>query len=353
MTAFNQSHVNRILDELYKYNRLRFNELLRKSKVPHGTFVSTLNKLKHAKKVDNEVTVRNGKVVSEYFLTATDFKQKRLWGIDERISTKREDKSLSSYNSKGQPDYNKKRKTYLLLLLLYKAVFGSTYQYVTSNLERHPVTLSFRTEQGISQQDLVSQGVMGMNRAFLYIDFTEAEVKQCFKQLKRHYPPILEPRTTKVPNIKAKDVDDDNTRRFGISDKSLRNLMLDIYAGIFPNTVLRMENTWLYVRDPEQGSGETNWYLSLFGEKSVVDFINRVLEIRNKLDKKNWEEKSAMKAVILDEIKKYDNAITHFYKQIMSKRNEGIRKRYDVVIDPMLEIVYPQFLRELHKNNKI
>jgi RNAse (barnase) inhibitor barstar len=103
----------------------------------------------------------------------------------------------------------------------------------------------------------------------------------------------------------------------------------------------------------EQASGEINWYRSLFGDENVVGFIKKVLEARTKFDKKWDKDKDAIKDVIVGQIKMYDEEITCNYKKIMSKRNEDVRKRYTAVIDPVLEIVYPQFLQDLHKNNKI
>jgi hypothetical protein len=205
-------------------------------------------------------------------------------------------------------------------------------------------------DQGFHSKTL-SQDVMGMNGAFLYIEFTEAEVKECFVKLKKQHSPILKPRRKKISSVCGKDASREYTRRFVIADRSLHNLLEYAYAGIFPNSVRRMENTWMYIRDPEQVSGETNWYRSLFGDKKVRELIEKVLEMRNKFDMRSDENKNARKAVIL--IKEYDGAITYFYKRILNKRNESIRKRYSVFTDQVLDIVYPQFLRELHKNNKI
>jgi DNA-binding HxlR family transcriptional regulator len=91
---------------------LDFNELQRETKIPRATLTLKLKELKKKKLIGNEAVCKNGKVVSDYFLTHDydffNFKLKRLWKID------------------GEIQDQDKKKTYLLLLLLYKAVFGST-----------------------------------------------------------------------------------------------------------------------------------------------------------------------------------------------------------------------------------
>jgi hypothetical protein len=77
-----------------------------------------------------------------------------------------------------------------------------------------------------------------------------------------------------------------------------------------------MKCTWLYIRDPEQWSSETSWYRSLFGDKNVLDFIKTIVERRDKLDKKGNEDKNAIKDVMMDRIKMYDDTITHIISEL-------------------------------------
>lgn len=50
-------------------NMVDSNELQRLTAIPRNTLTSRLKELKNKKEIDNEAASKNGKVVSEYFLT--------------------------------------------------------------------------------------------------------------------------------------------------------------------------------------------------------------------------------------------------------------------------------------------
>ena len=99
------SYTEKIKDELEKHGRLYFNELQRLTGIPRNTLTSRLKELKNKKEIYNEAASRNGKVVSEYFLTEYT-KIKRLWKIDACQKQDKEDKLKA------------------LLLITHNAAFG-------------------------------------------------------------------------------------------------------------------------------------------------------------------------------------------------------------------------------------
>ena len=123
--------------------------------------------------------------------------------------------------------------------------------------------------------------------------------------------------------------------------------MKELYAGVFSFTTTRMKRTWEYVRWPDNRD-EAVWFISFFyGIKRTFDFVNNALEQRNKLNRKGNKESLDSVKRAEEHIRTDDQYILYHYHKLMSRKYYSIRKKYSKIINPLLEIGYPSFLREL------
>jgi hypothetical protein len=114
-----------------------------------------------------------------------------------------------------------------------------------------------------------------------------------------------------------------------------------------------MEDTWTYIRWPKPDSEEAKWYVTLFGTKITEKLIKRIEKKSRELDKKSEEEKQDFINGVYNEIRRNDINIIASYKQLLSSNYYHIRKKYSLIVNPLLEACYPYFLRILHKKNEI
>jgi hypothetical protein len=74
---------------------------------------------------------------------------------------------------------------------------------------------------------------------------------------------------------------------------------------------------------------------------------------RLELDKKSEKEKQDFINGVYNEIRRNDINIIASYEQLLSSDYCDIRKKYCLIVNPVLEACYPSFLRTLHKKNEI
>jgi hypothetical protein len=318
------------------------NELQRLTAIPRNTLTSRLKELKNKKEIDNEAASKNGKVVSEYFLTEHE-KIKRLWKIDSR-----------------QKQDDKQDKVKAFLLITYFAAFGyedlkieedpskaklGDVMILTSNKDRvQEYSLGGEKKLGVSINDLINK-LPGINGAaiFTYMDYSESELKGHFRSLIKRNPPV-------ITALQQLDVDSDT--RYGIANKELE-VFIKKCCIIFYMVRSRMEYTWKYIRWPKPDSNEANWYVTLFGTKITGELIKKIEKKRHELDKKNGIEKQDFINSVYDEIKHNDINIIASYNQLLSGNYEYLRKKYRLIVNPLLKVCYPHFMRTLHKKNEI
>jgi hypothetical protein len=318
-------------------------------------FASTIKRLKNAKQIKNEIRITdNGKVTSEYFLTK-DTKIRRLWQINKRIETKRVSRSVTH-----QSVHNKTGKTKAFLLITYFAAFGyedlkseedpskaklGEVRILTSNKDGiQEYSLGGEKKPGVSIDDLVNK-LPGINRSaiFTYMDYSESELKRYFSLLIKQKSPIL---------TKLQEGDKEIATIYGIASKDLEIIIKKCWV-MFYTVLSRMEYTWTYIRWPRPGSNEANWYVTFFGTRVTEELLKRIEKKRSELDKKNEQEKQDFISKIHDEIKRNDINIIASYKQLLSSNYYHIRKKYRLIVNPLLEECYPYFIRTLHKTNEI
>jgi DNA-binding HxlR family transcriptional regulator len=331
-------YTEKIKNELEKYGRLHFNKLQRQTGIPTATLTSKLKDLKNKKQIDNEAASRNGKVVSEYFLTE-DEKIRRLWKIDsEQIQ-------------------DKKDKMKAFLLITHFAAFG--YEYLDSkdpskaklgdvmisisNKDRiQEYSLGGDKKPGVSINDLVKLPAINSAAIFTDVDYSEQELNGYFRLLIKRNPPI----------ITALDKRNDGFgMRYRIANKDLEVFIKKCWV-MFYTVSSRMEYTWAYIRRPKPDSKEAQWYATFFGTKKTEELIKRIEKKRQQLGKKNEKEKQDLINDVYNGISNNDVNIIAMYKQLLSGKHEHVRKKYRLITNRLLEACYPYFIRTLHKENQ-
>jgi hypothetical protein len=323
---------------LRQHCRLYFNELQRQTGIPRATLTSKLKELKDKKQIDKEPATRNGKVVSEYFLTDLA-KIRRLWQIDSE-------------------HIHKKDKTKAFLLITHFAAFG--YEHLdskdpskaklgdvmisTSNKYRiQQYSLGGDTKPGVSINDLVRLPAINRAAIFTDMDYSEQELRGFFRLLIKRNTPII---TAFEEHNKGFET------RYRIANKDLEDFIKKCWV-MFYTVSSRMENTWKYVRWPKPDSNEGYWYVTFFGTKKTEECINRIEKIRRQLGKKNEEEKQDFVNDVYAKIKNDDVNIIAMYKQLVSAKYKHMRQKYRLITNLLLEACYPCFIRTLHKENQI
>jgi hypothetical protein len=186
-------------------------------------------------------------------------------------------------------------------------------------------------KRGVSIDDLVK--LPGINRAaiFTYMDYSEPELKRYFRLLIKRSPPILKA---------LQEHDNEVSKRYVIVNKDLQVFIMKCWT-MFYTVLSRMRATWTYIREPKRNSGEVDWFLTFFGVKMTEKLVKTI------------EKKCNFISHIYDEVKRNDINIIASYKQLLSGSYEHIRKKYRLIVNPLLEACYPDFIRILHKKNEI
>jgi hypothetical protein len=197
---------------------------------------------------------------------------------------------------------------------------------------------------GVSVDDLVNK-LPGINQAaiFTYIDYSEQELKRDFRLLNKQNPPII---------TALQKYDAGVATRYIIANKRLEVFIKKCWV-MFYTVLFRMKYTWTYMRWPKPDSEEAMWHVLFFGVKMTEKLVKTMEKKRNELDKKNEKEKQDFTNGVYDEIKRHDINIIASYKQLLSCNYEHIGKKYRLIVNPLLEACYPDFIRILHKKNEI
>jgi hypothetical protein len=176
------------------------------------------------------------------------------------------------------------------------------------------------------------------------VDLSPSEIGSLFKMLLKEKTPLIKP----IDEVGGET-------RYGITDKSLADYIADCW-GLFSFVLWRMEETWKYKRKPTKD--EKEWYVFFYGKRKANDFFTKAQETRNhsKVDRKIRE--SSIKS-----IRSLDNSIQRHLEGwrdekgtrpgIYGKYGKNVMKEYKFPAQVLLEMVYPKFLKELHKKKKI
>jgi hypothetical protein len=270
------------------------------------------------------------------------------------------------------PDENKERNSErrqnVYLLILSIAAFGATYyrstsklnpgQFVVRNIYKNKkISYSSFERPGVGLVDLVDKRRtrldylpprrknIGNDELFGYIGLTKSEAEQYIKELQCYDPPTLHVIDHK-PNDKT---------RYGIPDP----LLIDFVAFCIitlGDVEWKMQYVWLYQRPGLRKfveDDEKKWYTRLYGNEQkgrrLTSYFWRLVRMKKdfrKLDRRRQNELTEHADNVIAQL---DKSIRLRYQIIMSQKYKSVRERYNVVTGPLIEAVFPSFLRTAYQ----
>jgi hypothetical protein len=271
----------------------------------------------------------------------------------------------------NKEEIKKRQNIYLLIVSI--AVFGAAYYRRTSkpklgqivfanlsknNKDNYYYYYTTRKCPGVGLIDIVSKRRTRSDylpnrrknienaELFGYIDLTESEAEEHIKSLQNHNPPVLQ-----VIEGKA-----NNKPRYGVADLTLRDF-IQYCIGTLADVDMRMEHVCKYRRLKKADKIEIiRWYSRLYGERRRMrelfgGFEYRQAELRRmeRVDKKRKDDLIEHANRVIEQ---FDESIKQRYQTIMSEKFDYIRKKYRIVTEPLIEIVYPNFLQQSYEDDE-
>lgn len=142
--------------------------------------------------------------------------------------------------------------------------------------------------------------------------------------------------------------------RYDITDEDLKQFIKDCWFELFAGVHLRMMFTWKFFRNPSKE--EKKWYEIFWGPKRANIFFSDYNKKLRSLGKSGKKKHHEAKKEVMIYINGYDEKIPKDDKSSIPKVYKRICDRYHNVIEKypypstmLLELVYPQFLREIHE----
>ncbi len=181
---------------------------------------------------------------------------------------------------------------------------------------------------GISPSEFRTIREFGL--VYQQIDFTKDEVIQHFKLLENQ---------NLIKKIKSLQLEILNEERYTIVDNSLKELLADC-STLEGHVHIYLEYTWKGIRKPR--SDEIIWYENLWGKSRTKKWFVHCNNIRREYQKKNKNQvlKETQERLDWDKseiIKKFDS---------IKKKHAKTINAYSYFIEPLLNVVYPEFLRK-------
>jgi hypothetical protein len=261
-------------------------------------------------------------------------------------------------------NHGPERSQNIYLLILSIAVFGATYYRCTTKFEPGQISIKdiFKNKKisyssyerpGVGLVDLVDKQRtksdylpprrknIGNGELFGYISITKSEAQQSLNMLQDHNPPILH-----IIEHKSND-----KSRYGLLNPLLKEFVSYCIRTLH-DVEWRMQYVWLYKRPIKEcvEDDEKKWFMRLYGDKAKMGrivsshFLNLV-EMKCKLRGKEKKRIQQLNTHADKTIREFDESIKRSYQVILSQKYRSLRNTYSLVTDPLLEVVYPQFLR--------
>lgn len=268
--------------------------------------------------------------------------------------TKRERKRgiFEGVKSKGEANSLIRDKRILIMFILSNAMLG--FHFKRSSHRRPgdvpslkgPVGYSMRTLGGTTAGDLMrlKDTTLSYNKKFAYLKISKHRIEQIIKSLRNDFPAILRP-------IQA-----DGKIRLKIEDESLERFV------IFCDNMLREIVTWLEfrwilkkTRSRIRKQKETQWYGKIFGPVMIREFFVKINERRMRDDNFNrgylnennlgkTQVDYIVKRINENELKRKEETIQSYVNWI--EKFSKIKENYPEFYSLIMEIVYPDFLKE-------
>jgi hypothetical protein len=260
-------------------------------------------------------------------------------------------------DKKAKQDPEKRQNAYLLILSI--AAFGATYYRRTSKYKsgqivgrdrykKKKINYSSYERPGVGLVDLVDKHRtrlaylpprrknIGNDELFGYISLTKSESQQYTNELQDHDPSILHLINPQLNGI----------TRYDISDPLLKEFIAFCIITL-GDVEQRMHYAWLYKRPMEDD--EKKWYMRLYGKEAkgtrITNYFLSLVERKGEFRKKEKKIQDELSSHADKVIHEFDKSIKHGYHIIMSQKYLSTRKRYSLVTEPLIEVVYPYFLK--------
>jgi hypothetical protein len=191
---------------------------------------------------------------------------------------------------------------------------------------------------GISARDFTEGRKTGM--VFEHIQFTNAEIEKAFNLLEQ------EGLISKVRSPVLELLNEGT--RYDITDERLREFIKCCWMDLFGGTTIRMELAWQTINNPSEE--EKNWYKIFWGQKRAnVHFAiyHDTKSLRQRHKNNTTENKTAMNL-----IKRMDKSLLETLNRL-SEEYQDVIEKYSYPSAMLLNLVYPQFLRESSLGTKV
>jgi len=346
---------------------------------------------RHLQKMESQgIVYKDGKTrrynTKLYYLSPSA-QQELRFGIFEGVKSKREvRKHYEEIENESLSNTEKNKKMYVLLLL--QSASGSSRWSVVDKAEPglssryNPRTRRYETiEQyelpGVTIGDIVGHKHEGLDHIFQHENFEESETENCIKILQEEFDLYdkIKPMYRENGEVGIEIIDD------------LLKEFFQMCGAIFAYVDIRISKTLVCKRGVRKGLllDALKWFISFFGRDRLNSLYNRMeRDLAQRIDlfkkgKNIMKIKKTKKKIISDyfssflfEIDRWDKLIiaTYHYRVKCDKRYRHVSKKYlgkydkycnyvsslpkkySVLIDKLLEMVYPKFLRQYHQSNR-
>jgi DNA-binding HxlR family transcriptional regulator len=358
MTRYDHKIDSAIISHLYKNEKANFSQLLRRVQRLHkGISKKVLSS--HLKKLQEDNIIRRDKdkigAARYSYLTKLARQQIRL-RIPVHVKSKREKRTSMLDRRDVEELATKRKKAYQLLFF----IASSGARRLKPNPKPEPGDIALRSADGklaaysyhsvsgvgASDFSVEPKEILGQAGALSpAADLSPSEVAGLFDILLKEKPPLIRP----VGEFGGET-------RYGIADRSLADYIAHCWA-LFPFVRWRMEETWKFRRKPTRD--EVEWYAFFYGKRKAKSFFAAAQESRKRSKTDGELRRSSIKS-----IKDWDGVIRRqlegrrdekgsYHPGIYKKYGPSVMKEYKFPAQVLLDMIYPKFLKELHKKKKI
>jgi hypothetical protein len=362
--AFDNNKGYRIIDEAYRHQTigLGFRDLQRKTGLSsRKTLDLWLKRLRNLGfiQLHPKLPIRLTEVAAE------SYKNRSLvLPSDHRSRAIR--KTQAVLNKKT--NHNRERSQNVYLLILSIAVFGATYCRSTTKFKpgqisvkdifkKKKISYSSYERPGVGLVDLVDKQRtrldylpprrknIGNGEMFGYISLTKLEAQQSLNVLQDHNPSILQ-------IIEHRS---NGKSRYGLLNPLLKEF-ISYCIRTLDDVEWKMQYIWLYKRPIKRclEDDEKKWFMRLYGDganmgRIVSSHFLNLVQMKCKFRNKERKQIQQLNIHADKTIQEFDESIKRSYQVIMSQKYDSVRKRYSLIVEPLIEVTFPAFLkRELH-----
>ncbi|MEP0826087.1 MAG: hypothetical protein HRF40_11435 [Nitrososphaera sp.] len=360
MTQYDHDIDDAIISYLYKKEKANFSQLVQHVSRRMQRRISNKVLSNHLKRLKQERIIRRDEESAgvERFSYLTKLARQQLdLGIPVRVKTKSEQRIAALDRADIEDMADNRKRMYQLLFFIASSGAGR----LKPSPKPEPgdigvygpdgklMAYSYYDIPGVGASDfsVEPREIIGQAGALTHVsDLSQSEVAALFDMLLKENPPLIRP----IDEVGGET-------RYGIADRLLSEYISDCWT-LFPSVQSRLEETWQYVRKPENEE-EIGWYVFFYGKRKAKSFFAKAQETRRYSKADSKIRKSFEKS-----IRDWDTAIQHrlygwrdekgtHHSGIYKKYGRTIMKKYKFPAQVLLEMIYPKFLKKLQKEKRI